>query len=147
MAKPNVKSEIEMKQLRGAKLEEFLVKELYSWFELTASSGKPIQYSQLAFANRIGVSRETIRKKQAVLDVVLERFSSQRKISDGKKSRKEELKRIEHLTNQLNLITAKYHRLKKHHVEIFSLLYRHGVDFRMLGLEELLDVESASADD
>lgn len=124
-----------MKQMRGVKLEEFLVAQLRAWFNATKDAGESFRYSQLAFSNKVGVSRETVRKKQDVLDVVLQELCVERKIKDGRRSRLDDDKRLERIKSELDLLKNKYGNLQKYHVRVFSVLYRLGVDLRSYGID------------
>lgn len=122
------------KQLRGAMLEEFLVSQLHAWWKSVIDSGLPFVYSQLEFSKRIGVSRETVRKKQKILDVVLADRSVQRRILDGARSRQEDVIEIERLKGELHMLKSKYRCLQTHHVNIFSKLLMQGIDMHDFGL-------------
>jgi hypothetical protein len=122
------------KQLRGAMLEEYLVCQLQLWWASVVDSGLPFVYSQLEFSRKVGVSRETIRKKQYILDVVLAGGSVKRRVLDGTKRRQEDVIEIKRLESELHMLRSKYKCLQTLHVNIFSKLLTQGVDMRDFGL-------------
>jgi hypothetical protein len=122
------------KQLRGEVLEEFLVSQLHLWWMSCVESGVPFAYSQLEFSKKTGVSRETIRKKQSVLDATLIEMSASRSKLDRSKRRQKDLVEIERLKFELQELRDRYRCLQIQHVTIFSALLNHGIDLRALGL-------------
>lgn len=122
------------KQLRGEMLEEFLTSQLYLWWNSCVESGVSFAYSQLEFSKRTGVSRETIRKKQGVLDATLTEMSASRLKLDHRKRRQKDLEEIQRLKVELQDLRKKYQCLQTQHVTIFSELLKHGVDLKAIGL-------------
>lgn len=122
------------KQLRGQKLEEFLVEQLNAWWTSCSLSGARFIYSQLEFSKRVGVSRETVRKKQMILDPVMEGFSEQRRKLNISRQRQEDVAEIERLKRELSLLKDKYTCLQANHVKIFSALLDRGIDIRNLNV-------------
>lgn len=122
------------KQLRGEVLERFLVSQLHLWWAACVESGSTFAYSQLEFSKKVGVSRETIRKKQGILDVTLMEMSAARLNLDRSKRHQKDLVEIERLRFELRQLRDRYKCLQTQHVTIFSALLNHGIDLRTLGL-------------
>lgn len=122
------------KQLRGEVLEQFLLAQLHLWWNSCMESGIQFYYSQLEFSKRAGVSRETIRKKQNVLDFTLMEMSASRLKLDYNKRRQKDLAEIDRLNFELRDLRKRYRSLQTQHVRIFSALLTHGIDLATLGL-------------
>lgn len=121
------------KQLRGKALEKFLVTQLNRWWMSCLESGLPFAYSQAQFSKKVGVSRETIRKKQEILDVVLAERSAPRRVLNCRENRPKDLADVERLRRELSALNDKYRCLQAMHVKIFSIMLERGVDPESFG--------------
>lgn len=132
------------KQLRGKPLEDFLVLNLEAWWASCLESGDCFVYSQSEFSKKVCVSRETIRKKQGVLDVTLTRLSAQRRTLNFTKRNEDNLVEINRLKLELKELKEKYRCLQVNYVKIFTIILNHGVDLKEFKLVASTVLESPS---
>jgi hypothetical protein len=124
-------------QLRGKKLEARLIELLNIWCKDEAERGEKWCYTQAAFAKYAGVSRETIRSKQRILDVILSELSHQRRFSTGAASLEVERKQNSNLKAEVDELKMKLEILRKHHLNIFSTLLRNSSALADLIVDEV----------
>ncbi|WP_447649143.1 hypothetical protein [Pseudomonas abietaniphila] len=112
------------KQCRGKRLEEKLGILLAEWFREVTDSGAIWVYTQVAFAKYAGVSRETVRSKQAGLDGLISELHASRRLSNGSMGLKHAIGTIERLKAENNELKSQIYALRIQHVRIFQRLYK-----------------------
>jgi len=125
------------RQLRGEKLDARLIELLNIWCKDKIERGEKWCYTQAAFAKYAGVSRETIRSKQRILDVTLSELSQERRLSTGSASLEIERKRNSNLKAEVDELKMKLEILRKHHLNIFSVLLRNSSTLADLIVDEV----------
>ncbi len=124
-------------QLRGRKLEARLIELLNIWCKDETRRGEKFGYTQAAFAKYAGVSRETIRSKQRILDVILSELSCQRRFSTGVISLGVERNQNSNLKAEVKELKMKLEVLRKHHLNIFGTLLRNSSTLADLIVDEV----------
>lgn len=120
------------RQIRGSQLEEELSAALLSWWLECSSAGVEFKYTQAGFARKTGVSRETVRSKQDVLDAVLEGIAVRRRMSSGSEGLAKEREKNARLKAEIVELKEKLEVLRRNHLEIYRKLYRFSFDFSVL---------------
>lgn len=120
------------RQIRGSQLEEKLSVALRSWWLECSSTGVEFKYTQAGLAKKTGVSRETIRSKQDLLDVVLRDIAVRRRMSNGSEGLAKEREKNAKLKTEIAELKEKLEVLRRHHLEIYRKLYRFSFDFSVL---------------
>lgn len=138
---PCVDSIDTVKQLRGKKLEARLIELLRYWCKDESGRGVKLCYTQAAFAKYAGVSRETIRSKQRLLDVVLSELSQQRRLSVGATGLEDARKQNLKLKEEVDELKKKLGVLRNHHLNIFSALLRNSSSLADLIVGEVYDTD------
>lgn len=124
------------KQCRGRKLEEKLGILLAEWFREVTDSGANWVYTQVAFAKYAGVSRETVRSKQAGLDGLISELNSSRRLSNGSVGFKHAIGTIERLKAENAELQSQIYALRIQHIRIFQRLYKKVPNLSVLAEEK-----------
>lgn len=115
-------------QVRGGELEALLIKALKDWWEEGVKAGCEFKYSQLEFSRRCGVSRETVRKKQFILDEFLLDVAAERRVVGARDNSKALLEKIQRLESDLERMRKECNVLRVQHLDIFKKMIRLGID-------------------
>lgn len=119
-------------QLRGDKLKLFLQKSLLDLIGSCDSAGKKFIYSQKSFSAHAGVSRQTVRLHQDMLDEILEEQKVRKCVID-KDARLSKLEsRLSKLSHELDQVTKSYIAIRKQYLVIFEVLIQQSFDVTKL---------------
>ena len=119
-------------QLRGERLKEFLALKLIELVRSYEERSMAYVYSQKEFALYAAVSRETVRKYQAYIDLTLQEKLIPKHDFDGDAKLRNAERRLAHAEHQLATFKAMYLALRAQHAFIFETLIRNSFDVSLL---------------
>ena len=109
-------------QLRGEKLQAFLKKCLLEDISSKTLQNGKYHYSQKAFAERTGVSRQTIRAHQGFIDQLLATHNFARRVLDKNAKVASLEKMVEKMSRELDSVTRRFESMRAQYLMIFKVL-------------------------